>query len=113
MQCLGEYIVGACAGDKTELQTALNAAKLAEQDALSSAHRLETELSDLASAYNNLEVQSYQLEAQIKRLQQQADHAAPSTGGFVFSHAYQAHCCAVCVCVTFCVLSCATSSIAN
>lgn len=81
MQRLEQQTISACAGDKTELQTALTAAKLAEQDSLSSAQRLETELSDLASAYNNLEVQSYQLEAQIKRLQQQADQAAPSTGG--------------------------------
>ena len=60
------------AGEKAELQRAVSAAKQAEQDALSSAGRLETELADLASAYNNLEVQSYQLEAQIKRLQHQA-----------------------------------------
>ncbi|KAL3158641.1 hypothetical protein ABBQ32_011389 [Trebouxia sp. C0010 RCD-2024] len=66
--------------ENSELQSALAAARQAEQDALSSAQRLETELSDLASAYNNVEVQSYQLEAQIKRLQNQAGESAASVG---------------------------------
>ena len=68
------------ADEKSELQTALTAAKLTEQEAVSSAQRFEAELSDLAGAYNNLEVHSYQLEAQIKRLQNQAAQA-PSTAG--------------------------------
>ncbi|DBA66722.1 hypothetical protein WJX79_001922 [Trebouxia sp. C0005] len=66
--------------EKSALQTALTAAKLTEQQAVSSAQRFEAELSDLAGAYNNLEVHSYQLEAQIKRLQNQAAQA-PSTAG--------------------------------
>ncbi|KAL0019412.1 hypothetical protein WJX77_011077 [Trebouxia sp. C0004] len=66
--------------EKSALQTALTAAKLTEQEAVSSAQRFEAELSDLAGAYNNLEVHSYQLEAQIKRLQNQASRA-PSTAG--------------------------------
>lgn len=69
-----------CAGENGELQLALRAAKQAEQDAVTSVNRLETELSDLASAYNNVEVQSYQLEAQIKRLQNQADQSAAGAG---------------------------------
>jgi len=68
------------ADEKSELQTALTAAKLIEQEAVSNAQRFEAELSDLAGAYNNLEVHSYQLEAQIKRLQTQAAQA-PSTAG--------------------------------
>ncbi len=68
------------ADEKSELQTALTAAKLTEQEAVSSAQRFEAELSDLAGAYNNLEVHSYQLEAQIKRLPTQAAQA-PSTAG--------------------------------
>ncbi|KAA6420440.1 MAG: golgin candidate 6-like [Trebouxia sp. A1-2] len=68
------------ADEKSALQTALTAAKLTEQQAVSSAQRFEAELSDLAGAYNNLEVHSYQLEAQIKRLQNQAAQA-PSTAG--------------------------------
>ncbi|KAL3135480.1 hypothetical protein ABBQ38_005960 [Trebouxia sp. C0009 RCD-2024] len=66
--------------ENSELQSALAGARQAGQDALSSAQRLETELSDLASAYNNVEVQSYQLEAQIKRLQNQAGESAASVG---------------------------------
>lgn len=69
-----------CAGENSDLQSALTAARQAEQDALASVQRLETELSDLASAYNNVEVQSYQLEAQIKRLQNQADQSATTAG---------------------------------
>ena len=69
-----------CAGENSELQSALAVARQAEQDALSSVQRLETELSDLASAYNNVEVQSYQLEAQIKRLQNEADRSAAGAG---------------------------------
>ena len=68
------------AGQNSDLQSALTAARQAEQDALSSVQRLETELSDLASAYNNVEVQSYQLEAQIKRLQNQADQSSTTAG---------------------------------
>lgn len=68
------------ADEKSALQTALTAAKLTEQEAVSSAQRFEAELSDLAGAYNNLEVHSYQLEAQIKRLRNQAAQA-PSTAG--------------------------------
>ncbi len=68
------------ADEKSALQTALTAARLTEQEAVSSAQRFEAELSDLAGAYNNLEVHSYQLEAQIKRLQNQAAQA-PSTAG--------------------------------
>ncbi len=68
------------ADEKSELQTALTAAKLTEQEAVTNAQRIEAELSDLAGAYNNLEVHSYQLEAQIKRLQTQAAQA-PSTAG--------------------------------
>lgn len=79
---LNDWTGSACAsaGENSELQTALTAARQAEQEALSSAQRLETELSDLASAYNNVEVQSYQLEAQIKRLQNQAGEPAASVG---------------------------------
>lgn len=66
--------------ENSELRLALTAARQAEQDALSSAQRLETELSDLASAYNNVEVQSYQLEAQIKRLQNQAGQSGVPVG---------------------------------
>lgn len=69
-----------CAGENDDLQSALSAARQAERDALASVQRLETELSDLASAYNNVELQSYQLEAQIKRLQNQADQPAASAG---------------------------------
>ena len=68
------------AGENSDLQSALSAARQAEQEALSSVQRLETELSDLASAYNNVELQSYQLEAQIKRLQNQADQPAANAG---------------------------------
>lgn len=67
------------ADEKSELQTALTAAKLTEHEAVSSAQRFEAELSDLAGAYNNLEVHSYQLEAQIKRLQNQAPSMAGQT----------------------------------
>ena len=70
------------ADEKSALQTALTAAKLTEQEAVSSAQRFEAELADLAGAYNNLEVHSYQLEAHIKRLQTQA----ASTGGQTQAH---------------------------
>lgn len=68
------------ADERSELRSALAAAKLTEQQAVSSAQRLEVELSDLAGAYNNLEAHSYQLEAQIKRLQTQAAQT-PSAAG--------------------------------
>ena len=73
------------ADEKSELQAAAASAKQAEQDAVVSAQRFEAELSDLAGAYNNLEVHSYQLEAQVKKLQGQLDQAASTQSESVSS----------------------------
>ena len=77
---LYQELLGGTTDEKCELQSGMAAARQAEQDAVASVRRLETEMSDLAGAYNNLEVHSYQLEAHIKRLQIQVDHTSSAAG---------------------------------
>lgn len=64
----------------SELQSKLTAADEERDHAAAAVERLEGEMQDLAGAYNNLEVHSYQLEAQIRRLQNQAGAEAGLSG---------------------------------
>lgn len=61
-----------CAGEVSELQSKLAAADEERQSAAARCERVQGEMQDLSEAYNNLEVHSYQLEAQIRRLQHPA-----------------------------------------
>ena len=67
-------------GENSHLNSALSSAKQAEQEATSSAQRFEMDLSDLAGAYNNLEVHSFQLEAQVRKLQGQLAQSITESG---------------------------------
>ena len=68
----------------SELQSKLATADEAQRDAAAAVERLEGEMQDLAGAYNNLEVQSYQLEAHIKRLQNQSGSQLHQSGEALF-----------------------------
>ena len=68
------------AGQVSELQSKLAVADEGQRDAAAAVERLEGEMQDLAGAYNDLEVQSFQLQAHIKRLQNRSGSQLHQSG---------------------------------